>query len=136
MIRRPRDVVREQVKYREENLKKMSLFIEGKISDHLCKYECEDGLFKIFVPMADHKDFPFIWEDGEDNNAGLKRLLESSITSAGYKIEKLEPAGTKGAPAIEIELAFDMTDDELMELDEIAQKERAEFHRVHTMRNS
>jgi hypothetical protein len=137
MIKRPHDAIREQVKYRQENLKKINLYIEGKINDHLSKYEDEDGVFKFTVPMSDHREFCLCWEDGEDGKPDLKQTLEKSITAAGYKIEKmLAEANEARVPFIRFELRLDMTEEELIELDTLAQKERAELVRVSTLRGN
>lgn len=140
-IKKPKEAAKEQVRYREEQLKKMIVHIEQKINEHLSKYSDSDGLHKIRIPMTDGlADFPWFWEEG------LREAIENSVTAAGWQIptspEKNERTQAVEdvyqlkplSGAISIHLLFEASDEELDEVDKIREDEYAEFHRVNSMR--
>lgn len=140
-IKKPHEAVKEQVAYREETLKKMILFVEGKINDHIGKYSDEDGLHKISIPMAEYRDFGWFWEDG------LKEAIESSIFEAGWKIPTSKEKNKQGEmeevyqlkpvigspSSISIHLLIDAPED-LDKLDDLREKELIDYNRLKALR--
>jgi len=140
-IKKAKDAAKEQVRYREEQLKKMIVHIDQKINEHLGKYSDDDGLHKIRIPMTDSlADFPWFWEEG------LREAIEASVAAGGWKIPtspeknpttqvvkdvyQLQPLNG----AISIHLLLEASEEELEELDKIREDEHIEFHRVNSMR--
>lgn len=138
-IKKPQEAAKEQVRYREESLKKIIVHVKQKINEHLGKYPDEDGLHKIRIPMNEHADFVWFWEEG------LQEAIETDVVAAGWKIPTSAEKDSTGqmvdtyqlkplSGAISLHLVFEASDEELDELDKIRANEHTEFHRVNSMR--
>jgi hypothetical protein len=122
MIPKPKDATRSYVHHREEQIKKIALFIESKVTEHLGKYPMnDDNVHAIIVPMSEHRDFGFWWADY------LEEKIKGALEASGWQVQKLAPAAKNNVPCVEIELA--LPQEEIEALDLFAEQEREEVQR-------